>query len=97
MPTKEQLKSLKEELTKSFSELLLNEKLPLDILDANNGELIVPANVKISRGFIRKMVQKYRSIEVDPSPVRSKLFQTIIEAENKHGISYGEESAIEIS
>ena len=41
--------ALTEELTQALSNILLNEKIPLDVVNAETGEIIIPANRKITK------------------------------------------------
>jgi DNA-directed RNA polymerase subunit beta len=68
---------LKEELTQALSNILLNEKIPLDVVDAETGEILIPANRKITKTLLRKMAACCDHIEIDPSPIRTKIFEII--------------------
>ncbi len=68
---------LVESLTEKLSEHLLNEKIPLDVVNAQTGEIIVPANKKITKTLLHKMAQEHDHIEIDPSPVRNKIFDIV--------------------
>ena len=61
--------ALKEELTQALSNILLNEKIPLDVVNAETGEIIIPANRKITKTLLRKIADVYHHIEIDPSPI----------------------------
>ncbi|MEO0453017.1 MAG: DNA-directed RNA polymerase subunit beta [Verrucomicrobiota bacterium] len=74
---------LTEELTQSLSNILLNEKIPLDVVNAETGEIIIPANRKITKTLLRKMAAVYDHIEIDPSPIRIKIREIIGSYENK--------------
>ncbi|MEM6601044.1 MAG: DNA-directed RNA polymerase subunit beta [Verrucomicrobiota bacterium] len=74
---------LTEELTQSLSNILLNEKIPLDVVNAETGEIIIPANRKITKTLLRKMAAVYDHIEIDPSPIRIKIREIIGSFENK--------------
>jgi DNA-directed RNA polymerase subunit beta len=65
---------LVDQLTEKLSEHLLNEKIPLDVVNAQTGEIIIPANKKITKTLLNKMAQEHDHIEIDPSPVRNKIF-----------------------
>ncbi|HSI83923.1 MAG TPA: DNA-directed RNA polymerase subunit beta, partial [Candidatus Methylacidiphilales bacterium] len=75
--------SLKEELTQALSNILLNEKIPLDVVNAVTGEIIIPANRKITKTLLRKLAQVYDHIEIDPSPIRIKIREIISSFESK--------------
>lgn len=69
---------LTEQLANELAEVLLNEKVPLDIVQATTGEIIIPANRKITKPLIRYLAKSFRDIELDPSPIRQKI-RTIIQ------------------
>lgn len=62
-----------EELVEQLSNILLGEKIPLDIFIDFSGELVYPANRKITKTLIRKMAANYKNLDIDPSPIRNKL------------------------
>ena len=64
---------LHEQLTAALSNILLNEKIPLDVVNAQTGEIIIPANRKITKQLLRKLAAVYDHIEIDPSPIRNKI------------------------
>ncbi|MDX2110911.1 MAG: DNA-directed RNA polymerase subunit beta [Verrucomicrobiota bacterium] len=68
---------LQEALTESLSNILLGEKIPLDVINSDNGEVIIPANRKITKTLLRRLAAVYKSIEIDPSPVRIKIMEII--------------------
>jgi DNA-directed RNA polymerase subunit beta len=74
---------LKEELTQALSNILLNEKIPLDVMNAETGEIIIPANRKITKTLLRKLASVYDHIEIDPSPIRIKIREIISSFEHK--------------
>lgn len=68
---------LKEQLTESLSNILLGEKIPLDVVNSQTGEIIIPANRKITKTLLRKLASVYDRIEIDPSPIRNKINEII--------------------
>ena len=74
---------MKEELTQALSNILLNEKIPLDVVNAETGEIIIPANRKITKTLLRKIADVYNHIEIDPSPIRIKIREIISSYEQK--------------
>ncbi len=68
---------LTEQLTEKLSDILLGEKIPLDVVDAQTGEIIIPANRKITKTLLRKLAAIYDHIEIDPSPIRNKILEII--------------------
>src|SRR3982075_3785386 len=92
--TKRQLKSINEEhrrkkeelteqLTDALSNILLGEKIPLDVVNAETGEIIIPANRKITKTLLRKLAGVYDHIDIDPSPIRNKIREIISSFEHK--------------
>lgn len=72
-----QIDRLRESLTESLANILLGEKIPLDVVNGESGEVIIPANRKITKTLLRKLAAVYKSIEIDPSPVRIKIMEVI--------------------
>ena len=68
---------LREQLTEALSNILLGEKIPLDVVNAQTGEIIIPANRKITKTLLRKLATVYDHIEIDPSPIRNKISEII--------------------
>src|SRR5436309_425087 len=92
--TKRQLKSISEDhkrkrealieqLTDSLSNVLLGEKVPLDVVNAKNGEIIIPANRKITKTLLRKLATAHDHVEIDPSPIRNRIREIIGSYEHK--------------
>jgi DNA-directed RNA polymerase subunit beta len=52
-----------EELTQALSNILLDEKIPLDVVNAETGEIIIPANRKITKTLLRDARGAYKHIE----------------------------------
>jgi DNA-directed RNA polymerase subunit beta len=68
---------LREQLTEALSNILLGEKIPLDVVNSETGEIIIPANRKITKTLLRKLAMVYDRIEIDPSPIRNKINEII--------------------
>jgi DNA-directed RNA polymerase subunit beta len=64
---------LTEDLTEALSNILLGEKIPLDVVNMDTGEVIIPANRKITKTLLRKLAAAYNHIEIDPSPIQIKI------------------------
>src|SRR6202020_629264 len=75
--------ALTEELTEALSNILLGEKIPLDVLNAQTGEIIFPANRKITKTLLRKLAGVYDHVDIDPSPIRNKIHEIISSFEHK--------------
>ncbi|MDD4016963.1 MAG: DNA-directed RNA polymerase subunit beta [Kiritimatiellae bacterium] len=74
---KKKLAALEEELTTSLSNILLGEKIPLDVLDVENGEIIIPANRKITKTLLAKLAKAHDHIQIENSPVQQKIEEII--------------------
>ncbi len=74
---------LTEDLTEALSNILLGEKIPLDVMNAQTGDVIIPANRKITKTLLRKLAANYEHVEIDPSPIRIKIMGIIDEYRNK--------------
>jgi DNA-directed RNA polymerase subunit beta len=71
------LNELQDQLTEALSNILLGEKIPLDVVNSETGEIIIPANRKITKTLLRKLATVYDRIEIDPSPIRNKISEII--------------------
>jgi DNA-directed RNA polymerase subunit beta len=80
---KTQMDKLREQLTEALSNILLGEKIPLDVINGQTGEIIIPANRKITKTLLRKLAAVAKHIEIDPSPVRIKIMEIIGQFQSK--------------
>ncbi len=71
------------QLTEKLSDILLGEKIPLDVVNAQTGEIIIPANRKITKTLLRKLADIHDHIEIDPSPIRNKILEIISSFEGR--------------
>jgi DNA-directed RNA polymerase subunit beta len=74
---KKKTDELSDQLTEALSNILLGEKIPLDVVNSETGEIIIPANRKITKTLLRKLAMVYDRIEIDPSPIRNKITEII--------------------
>ena len=92
--SKKQLKQIEEEfkakhlelvnqLTDRLADILLNEKSPLDVVNAQTGEILIPANKKITKALLAKVAEAHDHIDMDASPIRNKIFDIIAGLEQK--------------
>ncbi len=72
-----QADKLREDLTEALSNILLGEKIPLDVINGESGEVIIPANRKITKTLLRRLAAVSRNISIDPSPVRIKIMEIV--------------------
>ncbi len=80
---KKKKSDLTEQLTEKLSDILLGEKIPLDVVNEQTGEIIIPANRKITKTLLRKLAAVYDHIEIDPSPIRNKIMEITKAFESK--------------
>lgn len=72
--TKQQLHDL---ITEGLANILLGEKIPLEIKNSETGEIIIPSNRKIKKPRLREIAKAYDKIDISPSPIRNKIFEII--------------------
>ena len=72
-----------ESLTEALSNILLGEKIPLDVVNGETGDIIIPANRKITKALLRKLAQAYDVIAIDPSPIQQRITSIINEYSTK--------------
>jgi DNA-directed RNA polymerase subunit beta len=68
---------LTEELTEALSNILLGEKIPLDVLNADSGETIIPANRKITKTLLRKLALAHEHVQIESSPIQIKIDEIV--------------------
>jgi len=68
---------LREDLTEALSNILLGEKIPLDVINGETTEVIIPANRKITKTLLRRLASVSKNIQIDPSPVRIKIMEIV--------------------
>jgi len=74
---KKKLAALEEELTTALSNILLGEKIPLDVLDVETGDIIIPANRKITKTLLSRLAKAHDHIQIESSPVQQKIEEII--------------------
>jgi DNA-directed RNA polymerase subunit beta len=78
-----QTEDLRAQLTESLSNILLGEKIPLNVTNSETGDIIIPANRKITKTLLRRLASVHKFIDIPPSPVRIKVFEIIESYESK--------------
>ena len=87
---------LREDLTEALSNILLGEKIPLDVKNGESGEIIIPANRKITKTLLRRLAAVSKDIEIDPSPVKIKIMEIVTNYQGKFDeVDYERERKIE--
>ncbi|MBP5227769.1 MAG: DNA-directed RNA polymerase subunit beta [Kiritimatiellae bacterium] len=74
---KKKREQLESELTTSLSNILLGEKIPLDVKDVRTDEIIIPANRKITKTLLARLAKNYDHIQIADSPVQQKIEEII--------------------
>ena len=80
---KRRYEELTDQLTEKLSDVLLGEKVPLDVINGRTEEVIIPANKKITKMLLRRLSENYSNVEIEPSPVRNKILDIIGNFEQK--------------
>jgi len=75
--------TLTDELTEALSNILLGEKIPLDVVDAEAGKIIIPANRKITKTLLRKLAARSEHVQIESSPIQIKIDEIIAESSPK--------------
>ncbi len=63
-----QRKKLEAELTTALSNQLLNEKIPLDVVDTDSNEIIIPANRKITKALLSRLAKAHSHYHIPDGP-----------------------------
>ncbi|MBR4653665.1 MAG: DNA-directed RNA polymerase subunit beta [Kiritimatiellae bacterium] len=74
---KEQRVKLETELVTALSNVLLNEKLPVDVVNSETQELIVPASKKITKSVLSKLAKAHATFQIEPGPAADKVESVI--------------------
>jgi len=72
---KKKVKEYTSLLADKLADVLLGEKVPLDVLNADTAEIIIPANKKITKTLLKQLAAAHGAIEIDPSPVRTRIME----------------------
>ena len=67
-----QTEDLRAQLTESLSNILLGEKIPLNVTNSESGDIIIPANRKITKTLLRRLASVHRFIDIPPPLFESK-------------------------
>lgn len=87
---------VREGLTEALSNILLGEKIPLDVRNGETGEIIIPANRKITKTLLRRLATISKDIQIDSSPVRVKIMEIVGNYQNKFDeLDYDREQKIQ--
>jgi DNA-directed RNA polymerase subunit beta len=70
---------VEEQLTTALCNVLLGEKIPLDVFDVETGEIIIPSNRKITKTLLARLARSHDHIQIESSPVQQKIEEIIDE------------------
>jgi DNA-directed RNA polymerase subunit beta len=76
---------LTDDLTEALSNILLGEKIPLDVVNVQTGEVIIPANRKITKTLLRKLAAASDHVQIENSPIQMKIQAILDEYKHKFG------------
>ncbi|MFO7937638.1 MAG: DNA-directed RNA polymerase subunit beta [Kiritimatiellia bacterium] len=68
---------LEDELTTALSNILLGEKIPLDVVNSRNDDVIIPANRKITKTLLANLAKNHNDVYIENSPVQQKIEEII--------------------
>ncbi|MCR5183282.1 MAG: DNA-directed RNA polymerase subunit beta [Opitutales bacterium] len=71
------------DLTDKLSDILLGEKIPLNVTNVKTGDVIIPAGRKITKTLLRKLASVARDIDMPSSPVREKIMRIVDDFKRK--------------
>ena len=92
---KRKQQELRDDLTEALSNVLLGEKIPLDVIDAEANEVVIPANRKITKTLLRKLSLASDHVQIESSPIQIKIDQIIDEFKPKKAeLSVNHEQAL---
>ena len=74
---REQGDKIRDDLTEALSNILLGEKIPLDVTNKETNDVIIPANRKITKTLLRRLAATPELIHIEHSPVRIKIMEIL--------------------
>jgi len=74
---KQKIEEIKEAMVESLADIMLGERIPLDFFHEKTAEILYPANRKMTKTILRKIVNNYRFLLIDPSPIRNKILEVL--------------------
>ena len=74
---KNQIAKLEKDLTAKLAGAVMNEKLPVDITDADTGDVIVPANKKIKKSQLAVLARAHAHWDMDDGPAKDRVLGII--------------------
>jgi DNA-directed RNA polymerase subunit beta len=84
---KERYARLKEERSIRMEEFLLGQKLPVDIVHTESGEVIVSKEKKVTRAQLERLDEiDYKNIEIQKSPITLEIKKILMEYERAYEV-----------
>ena len=68
-----QRKKLELSLTTALSNKFLNEKIPLDVTDDESGEIIIPANRKVTKNLLSRLAKAHSHYHIAEGPCAEQI------------------------
>ena len=78
-----EIRNLRKVLAENISNLILGEKLPLDITNEETGEVIVAAGKRVNKQTILKIVLACPNVDIYPSPLRVGIMRVLYPYDQK--------------
>ena len=76
-----QRRKLEKDLTTALSNVLLNEKISQDVKDAETGDVLIPANRKITKALLEKLAKAHDRYDMPEGPMREKIEEIVAQFE----------------
>ncbi len=73
----EQIKKLEGELTTALSNVLLGEKIPVDVVDEETGAIIVPGGRKITKQLMSKLAKAHDRFQIEDGPAADRIEEIV--------------------
>jgi DNA-directed RNA polymerase subunit beta len=78
--------SEQEAVIERLSDILLGVKIPIDICGERGSTVIIPAYKIVTKTLLKKvyLADKEGALEIEASPVRRRVFETILSAKEQY-------------
>ena len=89
-PQRREAKDIDEELAKAKAKLIedfaqkmsdqwLGEKFPMDVVNAETQDIIIPANKKITKSLLVELAKNYEHLQMEANPTQAKIDEMVDE------------------
>ncbi len=75
----QQRKKLETDLTTALSNKFLNEKIPLDVTDSDSGEILIPANRKVTKNLLSRLAKAHDHYHIAEGPCAQQIAEIVDE------------------